>query len=350
MAKESFAEKMARKTFFSAPFQKSWGVHMQAFGPILKPAFAEDYQSRVHLAAALNAISNRNLAVGLAKLKSLESACVTDADRTAFYFFMGVLCEMAGNQEQMLACYSQANSFGHKFYMPYLKVGQLYLSCNICDQAEENFRAAIKCFDGDGPNAQGKLILGSAYANLATCLTMMHRYDEAEAALATSRQLYPDAPGRAAPEATLCAIRGDVAGVEQCLAALKAHTPDAYDSLKQSTDRILAGTDPFFFAVPVDEEKIAAFWQWFASYEAELTEKLSRQEYDTAMAPVAEHLLETFPFLEQPPYTGLGQNKAGNYVIELKDMYATGIIHAYEKLLAACPAEISSQWQFVVIH
>ena len=58
MKKETFAEKLARKSFNSAGVQRSWQMHMKAFGPILEPAFAEDFQTRIHLVNALNHISN----------------------------------------------------------------------------------------------------------------------------------------------------------------------------------------------------------------------------------------------------------------------------------------------------
>ena len=73
-----------------------------------------------------------------------------------------------------------------------MRVESLYLrGFRNYEEASVSFAPGINLICG--PNAQGKMILGSAYANLATCLTMMHRYDEAEGALATSRQLYPDA-------------------------------------------------------------------------------------------------------------------------------------------------------------
>ena len=56
----TIADKLAEKTFHSATFQKSWNVHMQAFGPILQPAFENNYQAKVHLCAALSFMSNRN--------------------------------------------------------------------------------------------------------------------------------------------------------------------------------------------------------------------------------------------------------------------------------------------------
>ena len=349
MAKESLADKMARKAFFRNDFQKSWQTHMAAFGPILKPAFEGNYQAKIHLAAALNHISTKNLAQALPKLQAMEKFCETEADKAALLFCTGVYAEAAGSVEQMLAYYNAANQCGHRFYLPYLKVGQFYLNGRMYQEAEEQIRKAIGCFDAEGLGKQEKLILGSAYTNLASCLTMTHRYDEAEAALENSRALYPDAPGRAAPEAALHAIRGNAEQVAACIEILKAENEAVANAVRESTDKILAGTDPVFFTVPVDGEKMAAFWNWYASYETELKEKLDAEQYDEGLTPIAKELLATFPFLEEIPNVGLGKNAAG-YVLELKDYYAVGIVDAYEKLLAICPAEIKEKWQFVIAH
>lgn len=349
MKKQSLADKLAQKSFSSPEIKKSWAVHMKAFGPILKPAFADNYQARVHLCAALNHISSKNLPQALLKLNGLQKYLVTDADKAAFLFCMGLFCETAGKPEQMLELYSQANAFGHTFYLPYLKVAKLHMDSRSYDSAEENYRAAIGCFTATGPDDQEKLILGSAYTNLASCLIMMHRYEEAANALDTSRSLYPDAPGRAAPQAILHAVRGEKEQVEQCLATLKTHAPAAHDAIQKSTAQILSGTEPQFFTVPLEEARITAFWSWFSQCETDLKEKLDREDYETVMSSIASHLLETFPFLEEAPYTALGKNQKG-YVIQLKDHYAVAIIDAYRKLLDACPEDVSCRWLFDVVH
>ena len=349
MAKESLADKLARKAFFRNDIQKSWQAHLAAFGPILKPAFEGKYQAKIHLTAALNHISTKNLAQALPPLQNLEKACETEADKAALLFCLGVYSEAAGNAQQMLAYYAAANNCGHRFYLPHLKVGQFYLNNRMYREAEENIRNAIGCFEAEGLGKQDKLILGSAYTNLASCLTMTHRYEEAQAALETSKSLYPDAPGRAAPEAALYAVRGDAPKVEACIEILRRENEALAEAVRESTAKILAGTDPVFFAVPVDEGKMAAFWAWYAGYETELLAKLEAEQYDEGLTPVAKELLHTFPFLEDIPNVGLGKNSNG-YVLELKDYYAVGIVDAYEKLLAICPQSIQDRWQFVITH
>ena len=349
MKKESLADKLARKSFESAQFQQSWNVHMRSFGPILDPAFEGNYQAKVHLCAALNHISKRQLSHGLAKLKTLQKYVQTDADKCAYLFFMGLYCEMAGQQEQMIAMYTMANEYGHRLYLPYLKLTKFYLNGHMYEKAEENCRAAIDCFTAKGLSEQDKIILSSAYANLATCLMMTQRYEEAETALNTSRSLYADAPGRAAVEATLYAVQGNNAQVHSCLETLKAHDPAVYSTVKETTDRILAKTDPIFSPQPIREDAIETFWDWFREYSPELKNKLDQEQYEEGLTLVAECLLDAFPFLEETPNVALGKNEQG-WVLQLQDLYAVAVMDAYEKLLAACPEEIKAEWQFDVVH
>ena len=349
MKKESFADKLARKSFESAQFQQSWQVHRQAFGPILDPAFEGNYQAKVHLCAGLNHISRKQIPQGLATISKLDKYVQTDADKCAYAFFLGLCCEMSGKQDQMVALYTMANQFRHKLYLPYMKVAKFYQTCHHYEKAEENYRAAIDCFTAAGLSAQDKVILGSAYTNLGTSLIMMHRYEEAGEALNTSRSLQPDAPGRAAAEATLYALREEAEKVDECLEMLKAHAPEAWEAVRESTGKILARTDPLFFPQRVDAEKIAAFWTWFGGYTATLSALLQKEEYEKAMTPVAEQLLAAFPFIEEVPNVGLGKNDQG-WVLRLTDLYVTAMADAYAKLLAACPEEISAQWQFDVAH
>ena len=110
-------------------------------------------------------------------------------------------------------------------------------------------------------------------------------------------------------------------------------------------------TDSKFSALfsAVNEEKMAAFWQWFAGYEEQMKNLLDHEKYDEGLTPIARQLLEAFPFLEEIPNVGLGKNEKG-YVVELKDYYAVAIVAAYEKLLSCCPEEINARWQFVIAH
>ncbi len=348
MPKLSPADKKAQKLLNDPKFQKDWSSHMKSFGPILRDAFAEDAASRVALCAALTNIIAKKQPQALLKLNSLQKAVVTDADKAAFFFAMGLFCEYAGKFDEMAALYNQANDLHHSFYLPYLKAGKYALDTRDYAVAEKNYRAALRCFP-TVPSDKEKQLLASAHTNLASCLVMMHRFEEADTALTASRNLMPLFPGRAAPEAILHAIRGQTSQMMAALDSLKTMAPFAYDAIKKSCDRILSREEPQFFTVPVAEEKIAGFWNWFAGSEADLHRSADKQDYEAVMRSIGEHLLEAFPFLEQRPTVALGKNEKG-YVIQLKDMHAVGVGQAYRRLVDACPEEIGNRWLFDIVH
>ena len=348
MKKPSIVDKKVQKMLNDPQFQKNWASHMKSFGPILKDAFSEDPQSRVALCAALTHITSKKQPQALLKLNSLQKSLVTDADKAAFFFAMGLFCEYAGKYDEMATLYNQANELHHGFYLPYLKAGKYALDTRDYAVAEKNYRAALRCFPAI-PGDKEKQLLASAYTNLASCLVMMHRPEEADAALDSSRKLMLLFPGRYAPEAILYALRGQTAQMLSALDSLKTMAPFAYDAIKKSTDKILAREEPQFFPIPVTDDSITAFWSWFSGCEAELHHQADKQEYETVMRTIGEHLLEAFPFLEQRPTVALGKNDRG-YVIQLKDMYATAVADAYAKLTAACPEEIKARWLFDIVH
>ena len=349
MAKLSSSDKKAQKALNDPQFQKNWASHMKSFGPILRDAFAEDPQGRVTLCAALTHIIGKKQPQALLKLNSLQKHLVTDADKAAFFFAMGLFCEYAGKFDEMAALYNQANDLHHSFYLPYMKAAKYALDTRDYGLAEKNYRAAVGCFPGFGLSDKEKQLLASAHTNLASCLVMMHRPEEAEAALTASRNVMPLFPGRAAPEAILHALRGQTTQMLGCLESLKTMAPFAYDSIRKSTERILAGIEVQFFTVPLEEEKISAFWNWFCEEENTLKTQLEKQEYETVMTAVGDHLLEAFPFLEIRPSVTLGKNDRG-FVIQLKDLYATGIQDAYRKLISGCPEQLQTDWLFDIVH
>lgn len=349
MKKETIADKMAKKAFHSPEFQKSWAVHMQAFGPILEPAFAQDYQSRVHLAAALNHISKRQFSPGLSKLKMLQNACVNDADKAALLFFFGVFHEMAGKREESIIFYSHANEYHHRLHIPYLKVAKFYQEGCLYDRAEANYRSAIACFNATGLDEQSKIILGSAYTNLATCLTYMHRYDEAEAALATSRSIYPNAPVRAMTEAVLYAALGQAEKVKACLAIMEKHTPQVLSMIQEKTRKILAGTDPLFCEIPLDEEKVAEFWNWFLAQDAWMRSRLDSGDRDAVLQALVTRLTPIFPFADAEPQLEILTAENGAE-LEFRDFYALALNHGYDVLLQACPEALEEYWAFDIVN
>lgn len=349
MKKETWAEKLARKSFEGAAIQKSWKMHLQAFGPILESAFVDDYQSRIHLTAALNFISNRDVKSGYNKLQALESACVTDADKAAWLFCMGLCFEMAGMKEQMLGCYQEAAEYQHKFYLPYLKVAKSAHDDGVFEVAEENYIQAIQCLKMSELNEQASVILGSAYTNYASCLTMMHRYEEAEEMLNCSEEVLPEQRGRYAAEAILAAAKGDVDEAYGLEILVKNQTPELAEMTSKMVTEILESKHPHFAQVPLKDGCVDEFWNWFLESENILLEKLGKEEYDIVFQMIQLKLKKMFPFMERDLELGI-EPIDERYKIIFADFYMVSLECGYKALLETVPEVLSEHWSFETAH
>lgn len=233
--------------FESAEFalRQSWEVHRQAFGPILEPAFAENQQVRILLINALNHISRREVKRGMELLKEIHPHCICDEDRAAWAFFVGLCFEMGGAKEQGLEWYEKAGEVGHRFYLPYLKLAKAAHSAAQFEKAKAYYQTAIACLLEMSENDKEEIILGSAYTNLTSCLTMLHQYPEAEKAWNAAQQ-YPAQPGANATAAILYAAMGDAEKTAIHINRLKEKFPAWVPQTQQMTQQILDGTHPAF--------------------------------------------------------------------------------------------------------
>ena len=233
--------------FESAEFalRQSWEVHRQAFGPILEPAFTENQQVRILLINALNHISRREVKRGMELLKEIHPHCIYDEDRAAWAFFVGLCFEMGGAKEQGLEWYEKAGEVGHRFYLPYLKLAKAAHSAAQFEKAKGYYQTAIACLLEMSENDKEEIILGSAYTNLTSCLTMLHQYPEAEKAWNAAQQ-YPAQPGANATAAILYAAMGDAEKTAIHINRLKEKFPAWVPQTQQMTQQILIGTHPAF--------------------------------------------------------------------------------------------------------
>lgn len=233
--------------FESAEFalQQSWEVHRQAFGPILEPAFAENQQVRILLINALNHISRREVKRGIEILKEIHPHCIYDEDKAAWTFFVGLCFEMGGTREQMLEWYEKAGQIGHRFYLPYLKLAKAAHSSAQFDKAKGYYKTAIDCLLEMSENDKDEVVLGSAYTNLTSCLTMLHQYPEAESAWETAQQ-YPAQPGADATAAILYAAMGNAEKTATHIEKLKEKYPAWVAQTQAMTQQILEGRHPAF--------------------------------------------------------------------------------------------------------
>lgn len=225
--------------------RQSWETHRQAFGPILEPAFAENPQVRIPLIAALNHISRREIRQGMEKLKEIQPFCIYDEDKAAWAFFVGLCFELAGSKKHMLKWYADSAKYHHRFYLPYLKLARAAMDEKQFEKARSYYETGINCLlemPGDG---QDGVLLGAAYTNYASCLTMLHQYEAAQQAW-TQAQQYPLQPGAPAVGAVLYAATGEPERAMGYLEQLKKQHPALAEGIQAAVRQILDGTHPEF--------------------------------------------------------------------------------------------------------
>lgn len=237
MPKLSLAEKLARKSFESAAIQKSWQVHLNAFGPLLADSFSENYLAKTHLCAALNRISRRDGAGGRQKLAELEKHLQAPMDYAACHFFTALSYEAEGDFAHALPHYRECCSHEPAFYMPYVKLAKLAQQAEEYDLSEDCWRKAIAL----APTSAHEAVFQT---NLCGCLSCMKKLEEAYIALMRSRALAPVQPGRDAVAAIYYACAGDAENAENCLSLLAKDNPALSKSTAEVVSRILAGESP----------------------------------------------------------------------------------------------------------
>ena len=332
MKEKTTAEKMAEKAFFSNSIQKSWQGHMETFGPILEPAFTEDFQSRVHLTAALNLLSNRKVKAGVEKLAQLQDQCLTNADHAAWHFFMGVAAELSNNTADAMDHYARAGEYNHRFYLPYFKLARYNHFTADFEKAAPLYWKAAACLESFPLTQKNALALSSVYSNLSSCLTMMHCYADAMTALERSKAAADRNPSRLSTEAILYAAMKDSAKVDAMLSLIQKQAPGLLEATREMTEQILEGKHAHFTALPMDNKKIDVFWKWFS--QSQITEEVLSKE-----------LAKIFSFMQRPLQIRIEGN-----TIFLRDFYVKTLICGYEVLLANCPDRVKATYQFRILH
>lgn len=313
----------------------SWEIHKQVFGTILEPAFKDDPQVRISLIAALNHISHRDIKRGMEVLYSIKNACICNEDKAAWAFCVGLSFDMIGAKKQMTVWYKEAEKYGHGFYLPYLKIAKTAHENAKYDEAHKYYMIAIDCLKKNDFSSNKPILLASAYSNHISCLTMMHRYKDAELELNNVSSIMPESISVAA---VLYAAIGNADMVSNLLKALKAKLPELGENTEKMTELILMGAHPHFSVVPVEPFNISTFWNWFCENSSCIDEK-----------SLSEQLIMAFPFMNREPGPEIRINGSKKMIV-FHDFYAVGLHYGYSQLIRECPAEISDEWTFTIVH
>ena len=346
----ALAEMIAKKAFASPQFQQAWQVHTQAFGPILLPAYDGCYTAKVHLTNILNKISRRDVDGAQSVMETLIKSCGCDTseEKALLCFLQGLCCEVSGDRMGMFSKYARAEDYGHRFYLLHLKCAKFAHESSQLDIALTEYLKALSLIREMPEGPARSRLLGSTLTNTASCLTYMHRCQDAEALLKEARQNGPVARIEAV-EAVLWAALGRTEELEACRAALAETKDPAYEQILSLTENILNGQEPHFTSQPMNTEAINAFWQWFAEQEDQLLALYNQRDEELPEAftqQLEAHLAPCFPFEHPLLEFGTSEDEGPAEIIFFTGSYHRSFNAGCMAIIDACPADIASRWTF----
>ena len=212
--------------------------------------------------------------------------------------------------------------------MPYFKLARYAHFAADFDTAEKWYWKAAACLENRNLTQKEAHSLASVFSNLCSCLTMMHRYEEALAVLERSKTAFDRLSTRLATEAILYAALGEAAKTGEVLESIRIQAPAYLESTQAMTEQILKGTHAHFSVFPVEHDKIDSFWAWFAA--GQVTEESFNEE-----------LSKVFPYMQRPLQAKRYENK-----IVFRDFYVKALMEGYRVLIASAPDGV----RFEVLH
>ena len=354
MIRNRCANLLLKSRKISDGFESSWSTHSRMFGDIMEPAFTEDTASRLELVSALNLISAGKHSTAARKLEKLFDACRSDEDFAALNFFMGVCCEKMGLIDMATVYYGQSAEREPEFYMVYLMLAK-------CLHSRRHYEAAagtyFKTLDAilsrpkkdEVPAVREAPLLGSVHGNLASCLIMMRRYDDAEFELYEA-QRYDYAPAQMLVTwATLYAATGRRAQAAEKMSELRKASPELEAASALSIREIIEQKNPRFAPRIIDGEKLGRFWDWFCKNADKLKALAFGMPSQILMEEVYEQLSGIFDAVVEKPGFELGRDGV-KARMSFFDNYNLTFELWLGRLVNSAPRSLRGDWSFYSIH
>ena len=335
-------------------FDRAWSTHSRMFGDIMEPAFADDKASRLELASALNLMSAGKHSTGARKLEKLFDACRADEDFAALNFFMGVCCEKMGLTDMATVYYGESAKREPEFYMVYLMLAK-------CLHSQRHYEAAVNTYlktldailsrpkKDEVPAVRVSPLLGSVHGNLASCLIMMRRYDDAEFELYEAQRYDYAPPQLLVTWATLYAATGRKAQAAEKMSRLREISPELEASSALSIREIMEQKNSHFAPRIIDGEKLSRFWDWFCKNADKLKLLAFGMPSPALMKEVYEQVSSIFDAVVEKPGFELGRDgiKAR---MSFFDNYNLTFELWLGRLVDTAPRSLRDDWSFYSVH
>lgn len=352
--RNKYAQLLLKSKKISEGYESSWSTHCRMFGDLLEPAFADDAASRLELVGALNLISRGKYTAAAKKLDRLLDACRSDADFAAVNFFTGVCWDKAGIIDMAIVYYGEAAKREPEFYMVYLMLAK-------CLHAKRHYEAAsgayVKALDeilsrpkkDEVPAVREEPLLGSVHGNLASCLIMMRRYDDAEFELYEAQRYNYSPPQMLVTWATLYAATGRKVQAAEKMSELKKCAPELERASALGVMEIIEQKNSHFAPRAIDSEKLKKFWDWFCENAERLKALTFGAPSPDMMNEVYEQVSGIFDAIVEKPGFEFGRDGA-KARMSFFDNYNLTFELWLSKLVDTAPRSLRTDWSFYLVH
>ena len=335
-------------------FDTAWYVHCRMFGDILEPAFADDAAARLELTAVLNLLTRGQTFSGLRKLEKLHRCCETDEDYAAWFFFMGVCYDRMGMHGQAAVMLTQSAKYEPQFYMVYLMLAKFLHSEKDYDAALGTYMHTIEKVEDKPkrdtvPMVRDEPLIGSIHGNMANCLVMMRRFDDAEYELYEAERFGYDQPMLNLTWAALYAATDRKQLAREKMTKLREELPDVESSTVLMIQEILKQKNSRFYPQKVDATKLDEFWRWFSEHEKEICSALDGRASQLVFAQLQNQLNGIFEGKGEMPQFNFSRDgrKRG---LSFRDNYNLTFEIWLEKLADCAPEGLREDWSFYAVH
>ncbi len=324
------------------------------FGQIMEPAFVGDAAARFELVAALNFISRGEVFRGMSKLNKLFAFCSTDDDFAAWYFFMGTCCEKLGFSQRAIVMFTESAKYEPEFYMVYLLLAKCLHEQKHYEPALGAYSHALECFKNKPqtdtlPAVREEPLIGSLHGNMATCLVMMRRYDDAEYELYEAEGFGYSPPLMNLTWAILYAATDRKQLARDKMSVLRDTLPEIEARSVLSVEEILAGKSPRFNLQKLEPEKLDEFWRWFESRQDKMLGGFQGAFGENPFNELNTKLKELFDCKSEQVLFALSRD-AGKPCISFFDNYNLTFEIWLERLVDRAPKSVKEKWSFYAVH
>ncbi len=281
---------------------KKWReIHGKAFGKVFLSAFEDNPDMQRELTNVLILVSQREFMKAEPILNALLEGCVSDFDKEAMCYFVGLNYEFMGNIPKMNEYFERLNkkvifSFPSLFF-PYYRTAKFAQRDSECRKALHFYEKALSLFSNTTPKGDDAETVSMIIYEMATVYLYCHEYELCEKYLDYSEKFSSRLnQHREYVRAILFAIKGMRKESEETLSPLP---PILSQNGKHVIEEIFAKKHLHYCEVKQNRLSFVEFYKFVVAEKENIESCLEKNNGKEMEEKISEMLTKTFPFAKR---------------------------------------------------